>query len=186
MNRSATECVCRLVRTLGAGLLAALMGSGALSPWATAAESSTPPELIDGYLKLGFSRLASFPFTPPPFAGEGRRADLAAIEDQIPPAVKAWSGRKAAVTGYMLPLKSKRGLVTELVLTQYTVAKGNTNDPTINEWIIVKVPAGLPAQTLLPITFFGVLKVGAVFERGYLVAIYEFTAERVSPQYLLE
>lgn len=149
-----------------------------------AGERAPLPEVIDGHLKLGFDLLASFPITPPPRRSDGSY-DLAAIDTQIPERVKRWHGRKTAVTGYMLPLKSEGGLVTELLLTQYTVAKGNTNEPTINEWIIVKVPSGVPAQTLLPISFFGVLKVGPVFEKGYLVAIYEFTAERVAPEYLL-
>jgi hypothetical protein len=142
------------------------------------------PRLVEGYHQTDFSLLASFPITPPPRRADGTY-DLAAIDAQIPEQVKRWHGRKTAVTGYMLPLKSERGLVTELLLTQYTVAKGNTNEPTINEWIIVKVPRGVPAQTLLPISFFGVLKVGPVFEHGYLVAIYEFTAERVAVEYLL-
>jgi hypothetical protein len=142
------------------------------------------PRLVEGYHQTDFSLLASFPITPPSRRADGTY-DLAAIDAQIPERVKRWHGRKTAVTGYMLPLKSERGLVTELLLTQYTVAKGNTNDPTINEWIIVRVPGGVSAQTLLPISFFGVLKVGPVFEQGYLVAIYEFTAERVAAEYLL-
>ncbi len=155
-----------------------------LVPVVTAGESSAFPQLIDGHLKLGFDLLASFPITPPPRKADSTY-DLAAIDAQIPERVKRWHGRKTAVTGYMLPLKSERGLVTELLLTQFTIAKGNTNEPTINEWIIVKVPGGVRAQTLLPISFFGVLKVGPVFENGYLVAIYEFAVDRVVPEYLL-
>jgi hypothetical protein len=169
------------LRSLG-GLIVALAGT------LTAAESRRPeetePRLVEGYAQTDFSLLASFPITPPARRSDGSY-DLAAIDTQIPGRVKRWHGRKTAVTGYMLPIKSQGGLVTELLLTQYTVAKGNTNEPTINEWIIVKVPSGVPAQTLLPISFFGVLKVGPVFENGYLVAIYEFTAERVASEYLL-
>ena len=142
---------------------------------------SPGPQTKNGYLLLGFDVLASFPFTPPALdnLAEKGSASLRA-EEQIPAAVRAWHGRKAVVTGYMLPVKSEGDRVTELLLTRHTIAAGNVNYPTMNEWVIVRIRSGVPPRTLLPVSFFGVFKVGAVFENGYMVAIYEFEAERMS------
>lgn len=135
----------------------------------------------DGFLKLGFDLLASFPITPPPFDPAANLATQAArAEQQIPAHVRAWHGKKAVVTGYMLPVKLEQEKVTELVLVRFTIAAMNVNDLTLNEWIVVRMKAGAPQQTLLPVSFLGVLKVGAIFENGYMVGIYELEAERMS------
>src|SRR5215204_2090354 len=71
------------------------------------------PQLDQGYLVLGFDQLASYKFTPPPFnADADPRTPPAGGEEQIPANVKAWDGKKAMVTGFMLPVKLDNGLVT--------------------------------------------------------------------------
>lgn len=144
----------------------------------------TEPPLVEGYRRTDFSLLASFPFTLPARRADGTY-DLAAVEAQIPARIRRWHDRKVAVTGYMLPLKSEGGLVTEFLLMRFTVAAMNTNEPALNEWALVKIRPGLPAQTRRPMTLLGVLKVGPVFESGYLTAIYELAAERVAAEYLI-
>jgi hypothetical protein len=68
------------------------------------------PEVDNGYLKLGFDRLSSYKFIAPeydPLANP--KAVPPTGEEQIPPAVKGWSGKKAIVTGFMLPRSSRTG-----------------------------------------------------------------------------
>jgi hypothetical protein len=63
---------------------------------------------------------------------------------------------------------------------RYHFAAGNTPDPTINEWVVVRIKPGVTPVTRLPVSFFGILKVGPIFERGYMIGIYELDAERMS------
>ncbi len=93
--------------------------------------------------------------------------------------MKAWHGERVVVTGYMVPTKLEQGRVKELMLMRHTFAAGNVSDPWINEWVLVRVRAGVPAQTRRPVSFFGVMKVGAVFEQGYMIGIYMLEAERM-------
>jgi hypothetical protein len=63
------------------------------------------PAKMDGYENVGFDRLASFNYTPP-------ETETAKPTDQIPDRIKALDQHKVAVTGYMLPTKMDKGLVT--------------------------------------------------------------------------
>ncbi|MEO5959459.1 MAG: DUF3299 domain-containing protein [Opitutaceae bacterium] len=140
-----------------------------------------PPEKDDqGYLKLGFDQLASYSFTPPPFdASAGPDRKPATGEEQIPANVKAWNGKKAVLVGYMMPVKMEKGLVTEFLLMRNTVACCYGGVPNLNEWVIVKMKKGVPPMMDLPVSFYGELKVGAIFENGYLNGLYELVGERM-------
>src|SRR5437868_1204970 len=92
--------------------LAALASNAALA-------DLPPPQMEDGYLRLGFDRLASYHFVAPPYdPAANAKMPQATGEDQIPQAVKAWSGKKAIVTGFMLPVKMDGGLVVEFLLVK--------------------------------------------------------------------
>jgi hypothetical protein len=137
---------------------------------ATAADEPPP-----AYAKLGFDVLASFPVAPPP-----PHAAPNVLESQIPARIKAWDGRKVVVTGFMLPVTTRQGRVTELLLTVNTQAAGNLNPFAVNEWVVVRIPGGVLPQTLRPVSFFGTLRVRAVYEQGFLTGIYELAADRMS------
>ena len=75
------------------------------------------PEVDGGYLKLGFDRLSGFKFVAPeydPLANP--KASPPTGEEQIPSVVKEWSGKKAVVTGFMLPTKLDNGKAVEFLL----------------------------------------------------------------------
>lgn len=157
-------------RTIGLAVLLA----GALRAAPTAA-----PEVEDGYLKLGFDRLAAFSFTAPPFdAAADAKAELPTGEEQIPDDVKSWNGKKAVVTGFMLPTKMEKGLVTEFLLVKDASMCCYGVVPNMNEWIVVRMPKGVRAQLDLPVSFYGEFKVGALFENGYMTGIYALEAEK--------
>ena len=161
---------------------AAASASGAAT--APAADPlKTPPENIDGYLKLGFDRLGGYKFIAPPFdpaaASDPNAKPPASGEEQIPAVVKNWSGKKAIVTGYMMPTKMEKGLVTEFLLVKDPMMCCYGTVPNVNEWIIVRMKPGIQPLMDLPISFYGELKVGAMFDNNYLTGIYLLNGEKM-------
>ena len=158
---------------LGASLLAQDPPPAAMKPLA-------PPQVENGYLKLGFDQLASYPFNAPPFdPAADPKAKPPTGEEQIPPAVKSWNGRKAVITGYMVPVKMDKGLVTEFLLMRNTMACCFGTVPNMNEWVIVKMKQGVQPLMDVPVAFYGELKVGAMFENGYMTGLYELAGEKM-------
>lgn len=138
------------------------------------------PEVENGYLKLGFEQLASYPFNPPPFdPAADPTAKPPTGEEQIPSMVKSWNGKKAMITGYMVPVKMDKGLVTEFLLMRNTMACCFGTVPNMNEWVIVKMKKGVQPTMDVPIAFYGELKVGAMFENGYMTGLYELAGEKM-------
>ena len=169
-------------RALVSIVLAATLGDGwvaAAAPTASA-PAVAEPALDHGYLKLGFEQLASYNFVPPAFdPAADPHAKLPTGEEQIPAAVKSWNGKKAVLTGFMVPVKMDQGLVTEFLLMRNTMACCYGAVPNMNEWVIVKMKKGVPPLMDVPISFYGELKVGATFENGYMTGLYELECERM-------
>jgi hypothetical protein len=136
--------------------------------------SASAPEMVDGYWKLGFDRLASFPFI-----GDGSTVSAAASEAQIPAAIKKFNGSKVMVTGFMLPVKmgDNDELTTEFLLMKSQLLCCYGIAPQVNEWILVEMPKGVKPVMDVPISFRGTLHVGAMFENGYLTGIYSLAGE---------
>lgn len=154
-------------------------GAGS-APAPAAASTVAAPGLDNGYLKLGFDQLASYAFTPPAFDPV---ADPKAVpptgEEQIPSVVKSWNGKKAVVTGFMVPVKMDKGLVTELLLMRNTMACCYGSVPNMNEWVVIKMKKGVQPLMDVPVAFYGSLKVGAMFENGYMTGLYELEGEKM-------
>jgi hypothetical protein len=163
-------------------LLTATLCALALAVGVHAADAKAPaaPEVEDGYLKLGFDQLASYTFIPPTFDPAANPAAKPPTgEEQIPTTVKSWNGKKAIVTGYMMPVKMEKGLVTEFLLMRNTMACCYGGVPNLNEWVVVKMKKGVPPLMDVPVAFYGELKVGALFENGYLTGLYELAGEKM-------
>lgn len=146
----------------------------------SAATEMPAPEMDEGYLKLGFEQLASYEFIPPAY-DPAAQPDVKPPtgEEQIPAMVKSWNGKKAVVTGYMVPVKMDKGLVTEFLLMRDTMSCCFGAVPNVNEWVVVKMKKGVQPLMDLPVSFYGELKVGAMFENGYLTGLYELEGERM-------
>lgn len=178
-----------LARALGFSLLsvtaltAVRAGDLAVTPTAPASSGTTASsaEQVEGYLKLGFDKLASYKFTPPAFdpaASDATKAPPSG-EEQIPDTVKGWNGKKAIVTGFMLPVKMESGLVTEFLLVKDPMMCCYGQVPNMNEWVVVKMAKGVRPLMDVPISFYGELKVGAMFENGYMTGIYQLNGEKM-------
>lgn len=140
------------------------------------------PEVDEGYLRLGFDKLASYKFIPPAFDPV---ADPKAVppsgNEQIPATVKSWSGKKAIVTGFMLPVKMDGGLVMEFLLVKDPMLCCYGVMPNMNEWVVVKMVKGAGVKPMMdvPISFYGELKVGAMYENGYMTGVYLLEGEKM-------
>ena len=133
--------------------------------------------------RVDFGLLAAFNYTPPGYEtmvpGAPPPSADAKPKDQIPDFVRALDAKKIAVTGFMLPTKFKDGKVTEFLLMKDQSGCCFGAMPRINEWIIVKMGAGIPPLMDVPLTLVGQLKVGEVFEEGYLSGIYQLAGEKM-------
>jgi hypothetical protein len=139
------------------------------------------PEVENGYLRLGFDKLGSYKFVAPAFdPAADPNKPLPTGEEQIPDYVKAWNGRKAIVTGFMLPTKMANGLVTEFLLVKDPMMCCYGVVPAMNEWVVVHMPKGTKPLMDVPISFYGELKIGAIFENGYLSGIYLLDGEKMA------
>jgi hypothetical protein len=94
--------------------------------------------------------------------------------------VKAWNGKKAVVTGFMVPVKMDKGLVTEFLLMRNTMACCYGSVPNMNEWVVVKMRKGVQPMMDVPVAFYGSIKVGAMFENGYMTGLYELDGEKMA------
>ncbi|MBX7123183.1 MAG: DUF3299 domain-containing protein [Opitutaceae bacterium] len=164
----------------------AVADSNANASTATAAAVSAPsakPEIEQegDYLKIGFDRLSSYTFKVPEFDPEANpNVAPPTGEEQIPGWLKSLNGRKAKVTGFMLPTKLENSLVTEFLLLSDPMMCCYGAVPEMNQWIVVRMKKGgvKPIQDV-PVSFYGDLKIGAMFENGYMTGIYLLDCEKM-------
>jgi hypothetical protein len=104
--------------------------------------------------------------------------------DIIPPNVKALNGRPVTVTGFLMPLRLKKGLVTEFLLFKDQASCCFGPAAKMNHYIRVKMRTeGFPPPGgLVPYRVRGVLQVGEINVQGYLTGIYQLEAEKVVEQ----
>jgi hypothetical protein len=154
-------------------LAAALLSSAALG-------ATVPPSVENGYLKLGFDRLAAFKFVAPAYDPVAdAKTPPPTGEDQIPSDVKGWNGKKAVITGFMLPTRVENGKATEFLIMANQMACCFGVVPNMNDWVVVRMPQGVAVVQDVPISFYGTFKVGAMYDDGYMTGIYEMDAERM-------
>jgi hypothetical protein len=135
----------------------------------------------DGYETVGFDRLASYTFTPPEADAATPNAPPPSGANQIPDRIKALDQQKVAVTGFMLPVKMDGGLVKEFLLVKDPMMCCYGVMPKLNEWVVVKmVGKGVKALMDIPITFEGKLRVGEMYENGYLTGVYLLEGDKMA------
>lgn len=163
----------------GGRALAIFLGSAAVLLGSAGAPGG---KQVDGYPLVGFERLADFEFKAPGYdAGVPDPKAVEAGNTQIPAPIQALHETKVAVTGFMLPVKMDGGLVKEFLLVKDPMLCCYGVMPKVNEWVVVKM-TGKGVQPLMdvPITFVGKLRVGQMFENGYLTGIYLLEGERLA------
>jgi len=136
----------------------------------------------DGYVKAGFEQLSTFKITPPPFDANAKPGSGGpSLGGQIPDAIRSLDGRKAIVTGFMLPIKMEGGLVTEFLLMRSQMMCCYGVVPQVNEWVLVHMSKGVHQLMDIPVSFGGQLHVKELYENGFLTAIYQLDGEKILP-----
>lgn len=131
----------------------------------------------DGYLRVGFDYLASFPFFVSPLETISKMAP----QGTVPSKVQALNGKRVCIRGYMLPTKLENGLVKEFILLRSSMMCCYGVMPAPNEWVIVKMQGKGAASTMdVPLQFFGTLHVGQFSNDILLAGLYQLDGDKVS------
>ena len=171
---------CLRFAALALGLL--LSASADAGPVAGSAAAASAPEMEDGYIKASFEQLATFKITPPPFDPNAKPGSAGpSLGAQIPEAIRSLDGRKAVVTGFMLPIKMEGGLVTEFLLMRSQMMCCYGVMPQVNEWVLVHMAKGVHQLMDVPVSFGGQLHVKELYENGFLSAIYQLDGDKILP-----
>lgn len=151
---------------------AAMLSTGSLLP---------PAGMTNGVLSLGFETLAAFPYVVRleyPDGPDGRA--VMATDDQLPDAIRALDGRKVAIAGYVMPLRTQARGVTEFLLVRDLLSCCFGANPQMNHWIHVSMPRGEFRPVISrPATVRGILRVGELRKDGIIHSIYRLEAEKV-------
>ncbi|MBK7999365.1 MAG: DUF3299 domain-containing protein [Verrucomicrobia bacterium] len=154
--------------------------SNILSEVEMASLRARPDVVEDGFIRPGFDKLSAFKYELYEFYSETNagRAMLAS-HDTIPPEIKAYDGKQVIVTGYILPMRTRRGVVTEFLLLrdQGTCCFGVQAQ--INHFMRVNFPPGIKPGDPVPWKVSGTIRVGEMYVQGYLTGIYQLDAESV-------
>lgn len=141
----------------------------------------TQPDVVEnGFIKLGFDKLSAFKFDVQEVYSETNAGrPLLRSDDVIPPPIKAYDGKRVELTGFVLPLRTKRGLTTEFLLLrdQGTCCFGAQAQ--INHFVRVKYFSGFKHDGAVPWRVAGTIRVGEIYLQGYLTGIYQMEAEQV-------
>ena len=153
------------------------------TPPATQASAvARPTEVVsaDGQTAVGFDKLSAFKYEVPDENPDSPFSKGTDPDTQIPESIKAYSGKRVSLKGFMLPLKVEQGLVTELLIMRDQSMCCFGTVPRINEWVSVKMTGkGVKPVMDQAVTLVGTLKIGAIRENGYLVGIYQMDGERM-------
>jgi hypothetical protein len=152
------------------------------APVATQKPVPPAPQIVDGsYLKLGFEHLGNYKIAAPAYDAAAKPGTPPpSIAHLIPDSVKTYDGKKAVITGFMLPVKIEGGFVTELLLMRDPMMCCYGVVPQINEWVTVKMAKGVRSLMDTPVSFYGVLHVKEMYENGYLTGIYLLDGEKMA------
>ena len=102
------------------------------------------------------------------------------LRDAVPDSIKALDGRRVAITGFMLPLRTSEKGCTDLLLMRDQGSCCFGRVPKLNHWIHVKVPEpGFRPATGYPITILGTLRVGPFIEDGSINSLYEMQGDKL-------
>jgi hypothetical protein len=132
---------------------------------------------IDGYHRLSFRHLTSFPYKYPK-AEDVRNGSL---ENQLPEAIRELNDKEIAIEGFMLPLDLDKDKVDSLLLF------ANRNGccfglfPAINGMVHVSMKEGCSTKYFrdIPVRVYGTLEVGEKIDDDGSISLYRMKANKV-------
>jgi len=169
-------------RSLTSLFTAATLIAAATFATAARAGDDTKSAASDVVVKAGFDVLASYTFTPAeldPAAAPGTPPPSGM--KQVPAQVMGLNGKNVVVTGYMLPTKIDKGLVTEFLLVSSPMLCCYGQTPQVNEFVVVNMGThGIKPVMDTPVQFVGKLQIKEMYEDGFLTNIYSLTGEKMA------
>jgi hypothetical protein len=146
------------------------------APQAVAEKSEVPagpPKEVDGHLQIEFARLSDFKVEAPAYDPAVKQEEaLAVVDKQIPDEIKRFDGRRAQITGFMLPVKMEGQLVSQFLLMRDQMMCCYGVVPRMNDWVVVYAAKPVRYTPDVPISFRGKLQVKAMQEQGFITGIY--------------
>src|SRR5262245_19012685 len=139
------------------------VGAAPASPAAVAPASGDEYEEVDFDVLSGFECASYASSERPP----------------IPEKIKALSGKKVAVTGYMMPLSCEAGGAKKFLLMRYKFGCCYAVTPKINEWIEVTLEKGVAEYMPDTLdTVLGVMEVKEETRDGAAIGLYKIRATK--------
>ncbi len=149
---------------------------------AVAGVAASPSAQGDGYLHVGFDKLAGFPVRLHwQLVDAVRIKGVQKMMDEIPGNIKSLDNTKIAVRGFMLPVQMEDGLVTEFFLLR-TQARCCFGLPIqVNELLTVHMAKpGVKSLMDQPVTIYGRLHVSESRDNnGALTSIYTMDGDKM-------
>ena len=164
------------------------------TPAKLATPTLVPPPPTSDFLTVNFDTLGSYFYEIPDLSGATASqspavkpaADapkvVARPKDQIPAPIRAFSGKRVAVQGFMVPIRIEKGATKSFLLVKDQSLCCYGRMPRMNEWVSVKMTGDKAAKFIgdQPVTVFGTLQVGEEIDKGEVLSIYRLDAEDVA------
>ncbi len=135
------------------------------------------PTTADGTTKVSLAYLANFTYDPPQLEYDAAGKAKMPATDTVPKSVRALSGRRVAVDGYMAPIDFENGTCSKFALMPALPTCCYGCAMTGNNWIAVTMKSGTRADCVAPYSVHveGVLAVNGLDDE--LSPLYTLTAE---------
>jgi hypothetical protein len=102
------------------------------------------------------------------------------VTGPFPASIQTLHDKPVSVEGYMLPLKGEAGLITEFLLLKDQTQCCFGGPQNLSECVEVRMSGkGVNAAIDIPVTVFGIFRLGEVRENGYLTGIYRMDGEQM-------
>ena len=136
---------------------------------------------VDGYLQVGFDKLAGFQvFVLYQVTDPVRLTSVQRLNRPIPDFIKSLDNRKIAIQGFMLPLKLENARATEFLIMKNRSMCCYGIPLRINEWVHVRMKGdGVKSIMDVPLTVYGTLHVGEIDKNGRISSIYQLDGEKM-------
>ncbi len=157
---------------------------------AAALDAKPKPEKASEFEEIEFAQLSGFDyqksgsFQVAPAATQAPDQAAPAVPPQqtkLPADVRALDGKRVRITGFMNPVEFDRDGVKSFALTSIPGGCCFAAIPRLNEWVVVSMPEGQLAEYAYydPVTIFGTLSVGELYEDGVILSLYRMTPDKL-------
>jgi hypothetical protein len=138
------------------------------------------PDLQKDYMEITFNELSNYDYYTPLTYDEPDPVRLA--QNKIPDEIKALSGKKISITGFMLPTENDdRGQVSQFNLNGNYDMCFYGAPVMMNQWIAVKMKKGKVVPfSHKPVTVYGSIEIGEEKKDGVVVSLYRIEPDVVA------